>query len=127
MRYAVPNARKETIMKKTLIALGISAAFLVGSAALAEQTRKPTEPQRSPQQMQSSQQEEVTGTVTFYAPGKRLEIQTEQGQTKSFDLGSKDVTARVESSVAVGTKVRVAQTIGANGKKLIEVSPSVSR
>jgi hypothetical protein len=114
-------------MKRSLLGLMILAAFLVGSAAFAEQTRKPAEPQQNPHQMQGSQEQGVTGTVTFYAPGKRLEIQTESGQTKSFDLTDKNVVARVESSVAVGTKVRVVQTVGADGKTLIEVSPSISR
>ena len=61
-----------------------------------------------------------TGTVKTLNAGRTLVITTANGQTQTFDLTN---SPTMDTSVAVGSRVRVKQTVDASGHKVVTVEP----
>ena len=61
-----------------------------------------------------------TGTVKTIDTGHTVAITTADGKTQTFDVSSSPALA---ASVAVGTRVRVIQTVDASGKTVVTVEP----
>lgn len=70
--------------------------------------------------MSSTAPRTFSGTVQTFDAGKTLVITMANGQTQTFDLSNSPALA---SSVAVGSKVRVKQTVDASGKTVVTVEP----
>ncbi len=65
--------------------------------------------------------EEFIGTVTVFNPGKSIEVMTGEKKTNSFDLDEKNQVARVDSSVVVGSRVRLTREKTSDGNVRISV------
>jgi len=61
-----------------------------------------------------------SGTVKTINAGRTLVITTANGRTQTFDISS---SPTMDSSVAVGSRVRVKQTVDASGQKVVTVEP----
>lgn len=61
-----------------------------------------------------------TGTVKTLNAGRTLVITMANGRTQTFDLSS---SPTLEQSIAVGSRVRVQQSVDANGHTVITVEP----
>ncbi|HTS03510.1 MAG TPA: hypothetical protein VMN04_13380 [Thermoanaerobaculia bacterium] len=64
--------------------------------------------------------ETVIGTVTKYEPGKKIEVMTAEKKTRGFDLDDKSTIVSIDSSVAVGSRVKVTEQTG--GDKMSHVT-----
>jgi hypothetical protein len=53
--------------------------------------------------------ETVVGTVTVYEPGKKIEVMTAEKKTQTFSLDAKGTVVSVDTSVAVGSRVKVTE------------------
>jgi len=67
----------------------------------------------------ASSSKTVSGTVESITEGKSLKVKTAAGKSKTFNLRD----AAVDSSVKVGSSVRVTQSRDVNGKSSIVVEP----
>ncbi len=56
--------------------------------------------------------ETFIGTVTAYTPGKKIVIMTGEKTTHSFDLDEKNLVPTVDSTVAVGSRVKLVEEKG---------------
>jgi hypothetical protein len=61
-----------------------------------------------------------TGTVKTVDAGRTIVITTADGRTQTFDISS---SPTMDSSIATGKRVRVIQTVDANGKTVVTVEP----
>jgi pyruvate/2-oxoglutarate dehydrogenase complex dihydrolipoamide acyltransferase (E2) component len=122
-------------MNHTLLGGIFSAALLVGTtgyaaaqtpAASQDQSSSSTA-QTATSTAQSAKPKKMTmiGEVKSYQAGKSIEVQGmgRHAQERTFDLSASDVTANVNPNVTVGSKVRVTETIDANGHKTITIEP----
>jgi hypothetical protein len=64
--------------------------------------------------------DEIVGVVVEYQPGKTLAIRTDDGDTRTFEIGTGGVT--IDENVKVGTRVRVVMK-DTEGQKTLEVKP----
>ncbi len=70
---------------------------------------------------EKSKLEAVVGTVTEYNPGKKIKVQTGDGDDHSFDLNDNDTTVEIEGNVRVGSKVTVTESTADDGKKKVTI------
>ncbi len=68
----------------------------------------------------------MTGEVKDYTAGKSLEVTTRGNRTQKFDLSDPNMTANIDPSVAVGTRVRIMESTDASGHKTLDVKPAGS-
>lgn len=67
----------------------------------------------------ASSSKTISGTVESITEGKSMKVKTAEGKSKTFNL--KD--AAIDSSVKVGSSVRVTQSRDVNGKSALVVEP----
>jgi hypothetical protein len=65
--------------------------------------------------------ETVVGTVTKYEPGKKIEVMTAEKKSHTFDLDDKNTVVSVDSSVAVGSRVRLTEQTGDDKSRRVTV------
>ena len=70
---------------------------------------------------EKSKLEAVVGTVTEYTAGKKIKVQTGDGDDHSFDLNDNDTTVEIEGDIRVGSKVTVTESTADNGKKKVVI------
>lgn len=71
--------------------------------------------------------ETVVGTVTELTAGKRIVVLTGDGTKHAYDLDNKKMSASVDPSVTVGTKVRLDTTKDNDGRRSLQVVPVADR
>ena len=110
-------------MNRKIFASALSFLLLSGTAALARG-----------QQMDKSGQEETSasaeksashtyvGTVKEFETGKLIKVMV-TGKLHTFKLHGNGLTATVDPSVAVGSKVKVVESKGADGMTTVTVTP----
>ncbi len=110
-------------MNRKICAACLPLALLAG-AALADSV-KPVEKTESQKVTTDSgttktKTHTVVGTVKEYAPGKSLAVVVGK-RTRKFSLDSTKAEVSVDSSVAIGKKVKVVESRNAQGLKSITV------
>jgi uncharacterized protein YndB with AHSA1/START domain len=103
----------------------LSTACLLGGPAFAGQSLpKPNGGQeRSTSAESMAKTQSFEGKVKALDPGKKLVLQMADHRTKTFWLDKKNLVLNVESSVAVGTEVKVTVTKNADGTAKLSVEP----
>lgn len=61
------------------------------------------------------------GTVTFYEPGKKIEVMTGEKKTHTVTLDAKDTTVAIDATVAVGSRVRLTEQTGDDKTRRVTV------
>jgi len=119
-------------MKRLQLGTLISVVSLVGGIALA----RPSDPAattsteassttktKSPSGTMKTKSHSATGTVKEFESGKKIVVTTANKKNRSWDLDDKDTTYDVDSTIAVGSRVKVVEKTDADGKKTVSVSP----
>jgi hypothetical protein len=112
----------------------LSAALLVGSAALAQEKKPhsslPSETQQdttksTPAGTKKMSTVSVIGKVTDFTEGKSITVEKPKGlkKTRTFNLNGDNLTADVAAGVAVGNTVKVVEKTDHNGHKTVTVQP----
>ncbi len=119
-------------MNRIQIGALISVASLAAGVSLARQADTP--PATSTESTSTTKTKDAsgttkmkthmaTGTVKDFDSGKKITVTTANKKDRSFDLDDKDTTYDVDSSVAVGQKVRVSEKTDGSGHKTVTVKP----
>ncbi len=120
-------------MKRLQIGSLISAVSLVAGVGFARQSSpaagttstesKSTTTTKSPSGTMKMKSHTATGMVKEFESGKKLVVTTANKKSRSWDLDDKDTTYDVDSTIAVGSRVKVVEKTDADGKKSVSVSP----
>ena len=118
-------------MNRIQIGALISAATFVAGVTLARQSDTPTTSSESTSTTKTkssagtmkSKTHTATGTVKDFESGKKITVTTANKKNRSWDLDDKDTTYDVDSSVAVGQKVKVSEMTDDSGHKTVTVKP----
>ena len=78
---------------------------------------------KSPSGTMKTKTHTASGTVKEFESGKKIVVTTANKKNRSWDLDDKDTTYDVDSSVAVGERVRVTEKTDAQGHKTVTVAP----
>jgi hypothetical protein len=65
--------------------------------------------------------ETYVGTVTIYEPGKKIEVMTGAKKTHTVALDARDTAVAIDSSVVVGSRVRLTEQTGDDKARRVTV------
>ncbi|SRR5579884_300990 len=126
-----PGALEEVSMNRKILGTVFSAALAMAGVGYAQtQSNSPSSqnPASTSQSTSTSHAKTrtMTGEVKDYTAGKSLEVTTRGNRTQKFDLSDPNMTANIDPSVAVGTRVRIMESTDASGHKTLDVKPAGS-
>jgi len=113
-------------MNRNIFAAAVSVLMLGGLAAVAQEKPMDKTDEKTVTTTAGtakSKTHTIVGTVKEYQAGKELKVLVGK-KTHSFKLDSKTMSATVDPSVAVGSKVKVVETKNAEGIKTLTVNPA---
>jgi hypothetical protein len=115
---------------KHLFLITLATGVLASGTLLLAQDDREKAPGKSdgPAQVQAAAPQKgsdvTTAKVKEYTPGKKIELDVENAPDKSFDLTDKNTTVNVAANVKTGDTVQVMERTGADGKKMVEITPA---
>ena len=112
-------------MNRKFFASALSVLLLSGTAALATNQQMETSGEKKTSTSSAtakSGDHEFIGTVKEFEAGKMLKVLVGK-KIHTFNLDAKGMTATVDPSVAVGSKVKVVESKAADGSKTLAVTP----
>ncbi len=113
-------------MSRKIFAATLTAVLLGGGIALAQSNPMEKSDEKkvtTASGTEKSSHHTWVGTVKEYEAGKEIKVVVGK-KTHSFSLDSKSMTATVDPSVAVGSKVKVVESKGADGNKTLTINPA---
>lgn len=112
-------------MNRKIFSSVLSVLLLGGTAAFADDKpmEKTDEKKTTMADAAKSKDHIVVGTVKEFEAGKQLKVLVGK-ETHSFALDAKDVNISVDPAVAVGSKVKVIESMDAHGIKTLTVNPT---
>jgi hypothetical protein len=120
-------------MRTTILVSALSTALLA-AGAYAQDKRDPSQTSIEKSQQTTTttstgtfkgKTETVIGEVKSFQPGKSIEVSVPGKiiKNRTFDLDASDTVAKVDSAVAVGSRVKVTMKTDNNGHKTVNVEP----